>query len=297
MKSANIIFPAYPGAREQLNPYFKREVEAAQAAGFGISLVSDENTPGELTVTNQTADLYIYRGWLVKPAYYDQLCRAVPLLNVYQSYMSSYHFPLWYGRMSPQDTPDTLIVDADDVVKEGLVGVSRRVEEYFQGQPVILKDYIKSLKHEWYDACYIKDTANSKEIMRVLNNFFIGRGRDFYGGLVFRQFLDLKIAGVHPKTRTPVPIEYRTYFLHQKPMSTIPIWEHEGVAYGSQASSPPQEWLEEIGQKIISPFVGVDLAPGKDGKWWLIEVNDGGAAGLPEHMDFDGFYRALYAGA
>lgn len=296
----NIIFPAYPDLPRKLNPYFQKEVDAAQSAGFGISVASDENTPGPVSITNRAAEDYIYRGWLVKPAYYQELANTVgkPLLNSYQDYMNSYELPNWYAHFTHQDTPESLIIKSADIVTNGLEWVVQQVQDYFKSDaPLMMKDFLKSLKYEWYDACLIKDGSDAKEIMRITANFFELRGRDFVGGLVYRKLLTLKRAGIHPKTRTPVPIEYRTFFLHQKPMATISIWEKEvGIDYGAEGSPPPQDFLESVGQKIISPFVAVDLAKDVDDKWWTIEVNDGGAAGLPEHMDAQDFYNKLYQG-
>jgi hypothetical protein len=296
----NIIFPAYPHLPKKLNPYFQGEVDAAQSAGFGISIASDENTPGPISITNKKADSYIYRGWLVKPAYYQKLTESVgkPLLNSYQDYMSSYLLPNWYSHFTTEETPESLIIPADDIIKNGLVGITQQVQDYFKSDaPLMMKDFLKSLKYEWYDACLIKDGSDAKEIMRITNNFFELRGKDFVGGLVYRKLLTLKRAGIHPKTRTPVPIEYRTFFLHQKPIATISIWEKEvGIDYAAEGVPPPQDFLEGVGKKIISPFVAVDLAKDIDNKWWVIEVNDGGAAGLPEHMDSKDFYVRLHNG-
>lgn len=291
----NIIFPAYPGANKQLNPYFQKEAEAAKAAGFGISLVSDANTPGPMTITNQTADAYIYRGWIVPPSYYQEMCQVAdkPLLNSYDDYMSSYDFPKWYQHFSNQETPETLVIEADDIVKMGLENVANLVAAYFASGPIVIKDWLKSMKHEWYDAAFIKDAADTKECLRVMNNFFALRGRDFYGGLVFRKFLALKRAGLHPKTQNPCPVEFRTFFLHHKPITNVTYWD---VAYPEGTVPPPQEWLEEIGKKLISPFVGLDVAQGEDGQWWMIEVNDGGSAGYPEYMDSQDFYNKLFQG-
>lgn len=296
----NIIFPAYPHLPRKLNPYFQAEMDAAQRAGFGISIVSDENTVGPIIITNRTADSYIYRGWLVKPTYYQEMANTAenPLLNSYQDYMSSYELPNWYAQFSDEDTPHSLIIDADEIVKRGLEGLAQYVKDYFESDaPLMMKDFLKSLKYEWYDACLIKDGTDTKEILRIMTNFFELRGKDFVGGLVFRKLLDLKRAGIHPKTRTPVPIEYRTFFLHQKPIATISIWEKEvGIDYQTEGVPPPQDFLESVGKKIISPFVAVDIAKDINDKWWTIEVNDGGAAGLPEHMDVKDFYVRLYQG-
>jgi hypothetical protein len=296
----NIIFPAYPDLPRKLNPYFQAEMDAAQSAGFGISVVSDESTPGPIRITNTTADNYIYRGWLVKLPYYQDMERLLekPLLNKYSDYESSYLLPYWYKNFTTEETPESLIIYADDIVKNGLDWVVKQVQDYFKSDaPLMMKDFLKSLKYEWYDACLIKDGSDAKEIMRITSNFFELRGRDFVGGLVYRKLLDLKRAGIHPKTRTPVPIEFRTFYLHQKPMLTISIWEKEvGIDYREEGKPPPPEFLESVGKKIISPFVAVDHARDVNDKEWVIEVNDGGAAGLPEHLDFKDFYQRLYQG-
>lgn len=296
----NIIFPAYPDLPRKLNPYFQAEMDAAQSAGFGISIASDENTLGHVTITNRTTDNYIYRGWLIKPTYYQEMERLLeaPLLNKYNDYMSSYLLPNWYKNFTTEDTPESLILYADDIVNNGLDWVVKQVQDYFKSDaPLMMKDFLKSLKYEWYDACLIKDGSDAKEIMRITTNFFELRGRDFVGGLAYRKLLTLKRAGIHPKTRTPVPIEYRTFFLHQKPMATISIWKKEvGIDYATEGVPPPKEFLESVGKKIISPFVAVDLAKDVNDKWWVIEINDGGASGLPEHMDVKDFYSSLYQG-
>jgi hypothetical protein len=77
----NIIYPALRGTR-QIDPFWAREAEAAKSVGFGISLVSDPNEAGPMFLTNK-ADNYLYRGWIVKPDYYKEMCQVAgaPLLN------------------------------------------------------------------------------------------------------------------------------------------------------------------------------------------------------------------------
>jgi hypothetical protein len=291
--TTNIIFPAFPGG--QPSSAFDKEAVAAKEVGFGISLVSDENEPGPIRVSNQKADSYIYHGWLVKPAYYKELHQLVPnLLVSYDHYMWSYDFPRWYSIMA-DDTPKSVVFPAEAIQREGLEAVANDMAECFPGKSFIIKDYFRSCKHEWFDACFIKDVSDTADCMRVMGNFFHLRGRDFYGGLVFREFLLLKKLGMHPKVKMPLPIEYRTFFLHQKPITSFMYWEHEYGAYPDDVVSPPQDWLEALGKKMVSPFVALDTAQSEDGKWWLIEVNDGGIAGWPEHLDPKQLYSSIYA--
>ena len=57
--------------------------------------------------------------------------------------------------------------------------------------------------------------------------------------------------------------------------------------------SPSQEWLEAVGKNLKSPFVALDIAQGENGKWWVIEVNDGGCCGYPDNVDKEEFYQIL----
>lgn len=90
----------------------------------------------------------------------------------------------------------------------------------------------------------------------------------------------------------PLPLEYRVFFVNQKPIFCIPYW-NDGTVY-TDNSSPPNEWLEDISKRIHSPFVALDIAQDINNKWWIIEVNDGGSAGLPDHVDSQHFYNILY---
>lgn len=292
----NIIFPSLPGTKT-VDPFWEKEAEAAKTAGFGISTVTDPNERGPLVVSNRGAmSFYIYRGWIVKPAYYQEMDRAISdtLLNEPENYLWSYNFPEWYLAIE-EHTPTSIVYPADRVVALGLAEIAKQISHGSSPEPLILKDYLKSRKHEWYDACFIKDASDMADVIRVMTNFFNLQGRDFYGGLVFREFLQFKKLGVHPKSGMPLPVEFRTFFLNQRPMVTSLYWNND-VPYPADVEQPPQAWLEEIGKKMKSPFVALDIAQDIDGKWWVIEVNDGGTAGYPDNLDPHEFYRLLYEG-
>lgn len=299
----NVIFPALPGSRK-IDPFWEKEAEAAKEAGFGVCTVTDPNELGPIRVfypgwsgVSPPPDAYLYRGWIVKPNYYQELYTTLSgkLLNGFHNYMWSYNFPKWYDVFLDQETPSSFVYSAEQIVGMGLEAIAKEVSQRVGAKPLILKDYLKSRKHEWLDACFIPDASDTPNVIRVMTNFFDLQGRDFYGGLVFREYLALKKLGVHPKSGMPLPVEFRTFFLNQKPMVTAMYWDND-VPYPTDVESPPQAWLEEIGKKMQSPFVALDIAQSEDGKWWVIEVNDGGTAGYPEHLDSHEFYRLLYQG-
>ena len=57
--------------------------------------------------------------------------------------------------------------------------------------PYIVKDYVKSRKHEWYDACFIKNISDIANTTRVIRNFVERQGDSLVGGIVLRKFMGL----------------------------------------------------------------------------------------------------------
>lgn len=289
----NIIFPSNLEFHKQIDDFYVKESTAAQAAGFEISTLSESHFGTPLSIYNKKSPS-LYRGWIIKPQIYQEMCNlGVELLNNYDNYMWSYNFPSWYSSLSNKETPNSFVFSAEEIQEMGLKKIAESVSKHINCKSLIIKDYLKSRKHEWYDACFIRDTSDETELIRVMLNFFNLQGRDFYGGLVFRDFLDLKKIGFHPKSRMPLPLEFRTFFLNNKPIFTTPYWSND-VSYPDNIECPPMDWLQFIGSKIESPFVALDIAQDENNKWWVIEVNDGGSAGLGNNVDIEEFYKLLY---
>lgn len=297
----HIIFPSLPNARSKIAPFWEEQAKAAEIAGFKIDLVSDQNERGPTTIWSESEGegdkSCLYRGWIVKPDYYAAMSqiKGHSFLNTCDDYMWSYNFPEWYQALTDQETPASLFFTKEDIRTLGLDKIAAQVKDWAGNKSLLLKDWLKSRKDKWFDACFIQDASDTAEILRIANNFFFLQGREFYGGYVFRRFLSLKKLGTHTKVDMPLPVEYRTFFLHQKPIMTMNYWQEE-VQYTEEMQPPPDAWLAEIGKQMKSPFVALDIAQDESGKWWVIEVNDGGTAGYPNTVNSEEFYRRLYQG-
>ena len=68
----------------------------------------------------------------------------------------------------------------------------------FGDQPVIVKDYVKSRKHEWFEACYIPSAADRQAVARVVRRFLELQGDDISEGLVFRAYRKLVRRSLSP---------------------------------------------------------------------------------------------------
>jgi len=189
-----IVFPAHPATPRQPDPAFEEEVTAARAAGFTVGFASLEiHFAGEvgLRVPAGSGEA-LYRGWMLRVEDYARLeealaARGYRLVNTTAAYQHCYLLPEWYAAIGEGNTPRSIwfpgrIFDMADV--------AARVREAFGDAAVVLKDYVKSRKHEWFDACFIRSAGDVAEVGRVVSNFLRLQGDSLVGGLVFREFVE-----------------------------------------------------------------------------------------------------------
>lgn len=160
--------------------------------------------------------------------------------------------------------------------------------QVFGSKPVIIKDYVKSEKHYWNEACFIPDASNTEHARRVIDRFLELRGESLAGGLVFREFLDLDPIGPHPQSGMPQFVEFRLFFLDLKLVTCTPYWDEQ-----ISTIAPPLHEFEELAKHIQSRFFTMDIARLKTGRWVVIELGDAQVAGLPAHLDPSTFYTRI----
>lgn len=161
----------------------------------------------------------------------------------------------------------------------------------FGSAPVVLKDFVKSRKHEWEEACFIPSASDYSAVERVVRRFIELQGDDLALGLVFREFVELAELGRHPKSGMPLTREFRLFFANQKLIACFPYWDD--VEYG--AADVPLAHFGVLAARVDSHFFTMDVAQRRDGEWVVVELGDGQVAGLPERADVLAFYRALIA--
>ncbi len=156
-------------------------------------------------------------------------------------------------------------------------------------RPVIIKDFVKSRKHEWADAFFIPSAADRDAVERVVGRFLELQGDDLNEGLVFREFVEFRPVGIHPKSGMPLTEEYRIFWMDAQPMFWSPYWE-EGEYVGT---GPPLDLFAETATAVRSRFFSMDVARRIDGAWLIVELGDGQVSGLPRDDDAGPFYEAL----
>jgi hypothetical protein len=158
--------------------------------------------------------------------------------------------------------------------------------------PYILKGTTNSKKHQWNTHMFAENKKAATEVyMRLYSDsFFLNSTQD----IVFRKFVPLnKLAdGLNG---LPVSEEYRFFVLNGKIVDSGFYWSESWDEIKSKheisPSNVPREFVNQIIENV-SPrinFFVFDVARTQDGKWILVELNDGQMSGL-SMIDPDRFY-------
>lgn len=278
---------------KMIEPDYEAERKAAHKAGFQSSLISfEELEEGNLRKALrfvhpvEQEELAVYRGWMMRPEQYEQLYQGllqknIRLINDPHAYKHCHHLPESYEKIKSK-TPETVWTNSDtENIKKALLG--------FGAVPLIVKDYVKSEKHHWEEACFIPDASSTEAALAVVNKFLELRGSFLNEGLVFRRFEELTFLTEHSKSAMPLTKEFRTFFVNQNLMQVFKYWE-EGDYGETQAELTP---FLEMAASVESNFFTMDIAQKKDGEWIIMELGDGQVAGLPPHADTQAFYNRL----
>jgi ATP-grasp domain, R2K clade family 3 len=294
-----LLYPAQPFAARVPDEAYAEELALAQ--GFGLEhalldlealLEGDLNRALRWVKHANTLQTAIYRGWMLRPQVYGELYTALTarnwrLINSPAQYRHTHFLPESFAAIA-DDSPHTVwlpmvtATDADwTAVQAALAG--------FGAVPLIVKDYVKSRKHEWAEACFIPDAADLAQASRVIQIFLDRQGSEFQGGLVLRAFEPFAPLSQHSRSGMPLTREYRLFVLDQQIISAAPYWEE-----GEYPVDPlPTEPFAKLAGRVQSRLFTMDVAQRTDGVWRVMELGDGQVAGLPERADKAGLYAAL----
>lgn len=271
----------------EADPVYDGEYRVSREKGFENSLFSYEDLEfGKLRLFNGNIEgSTIYRGWMMKPDMYQKFYeklknKGIELINTPNEYNKYHLLPGWY-----KDFEDCTAKSSwtEDFSEESL----KELLSKFEGA-VIVKDYVKSRKHEWYEACFIEDVKDTENALKVIKNFIERQDDLLTGGVVLREFLNLKSIGKHENSGMPISEEYRVFVLDNEPLIIDSYWHHsEGGLSDNEI-----KWVKEICKRIDSRFVTIDLARKSDGELVVMELGDGQVSGLQDIPE-DEFYKCF----
>ncbi|WP_437759615.1 ATP-grasp domain-containing protein [Sorangium sp. So ce1389] len=293
-----VLFCSDPLAPRQPDSAFASEADAASDLGHELglidyeALVAGDSRASVRRLREAHGEVAVYRGWMLQPSAYGDLhgalaARGVHLVNDPDAYVHGHHLPGWYPALEGHTPRSVWLPLRGDVAIDDVMTLLRP----FGDSPVFLKDFVKSRKHEWAEACFIPAASDRAAVERVVRRFLELQGSDLEGGLVFREFVELAPAGRHPKSGMPLAREHRLFFLDGEPIASLRYWDEAEYA----AETAPVAELRALAARVKSRFFTMDVAELLHGGWTVIEVGDGQVSGLPDHADRRAFYQELAA--
>jgi hypothetical protein len=287
-----ILFPNHPLKSRLPDPDYESEFEAAGNAGFEREVYSLEDLRGgDVGAALQRCDAasvegqqILHRGWMMGDSLYRELFDGLrskgyqPFTNPDQ-YAQAHYLPYAYDLIEGR-TPESKWVEGRDACRAWQI-----YEE--MGKPAaIVKDYVKSAKHRWNEACFIPEGATREKFSEIIDAFLQARGNLFEKGIVLRKFH--RFVKLQEDLRgQPVHEEYRLFMWNGRLLAATPAVRGDGP-FENLA-----EW-ESIAQRFQSRFISMDIARHEDGGWMIVEVGDGGVSGLPDSIDTPSFYKTIW---
>ncbi|WP_035849075.1 ATP-grasp domain-containing protein [Kitasatospora azatica] len=308
MPAPTILLPQDPLNPRRVDPHYSYEAQLVRGLGGETALVDhDALLAGDAAeavrrVPTGTGPAW-YRGWMLPVAAYTAFVQALAdrgchLLTSAAAYATAHELPGWYGTFEGA-TPDSVWLAADPSPAELAEAVAR-----LGGHgPAIVKDFVKSRKHEWHEACFIPELADLAGVARVVGRFVELQGEFLAGGVVLRRFHAFARVGADEVEETGERTGGRTSRQEgAERASEARVWwvDGEPVLTGPHPDTPevfPAPDLTVVRSLVRAlgcRFVTTDLALRADGGGWMVvEVGDGQVSDLPRGTEVSGLLSSL----
>ncbi|WP_035793985.1 ATP-grasp domain-containing protein [Kitasatospora mediocidica] len=297
MPAPTILLPHDPFSERRTDPHYSAEARLVRGLGGDTALVDhDALLAGRAVHAVRLVPAGLgpvwYRGWMLPVEAYAAFGRALAdrgcqLLTTPAGYAAAHELPGWY-RTFEGATPDSVWLPA------GSGSVTLGALEQAAGQlggsgPAIVKDFVKSRKHEWEEACFIPELADLPAVARVVRRFVELQGEFLAGGVVLRRFH--AFAGATEPGGGARVAEARVWWMDGEPVLTGPHPDTPGVL-----PEPDLAAVRPLVRALGCRFVTTDLALRADGGGWMVvEVGDGQVSDLPRGTEVSALFASLIA--
>lgn len=268
---------------DPLNPrtadgHFGAEAGAARTAGATTALIDHDALlagDADAAVRRVPHDLgpVWYRGWMIPGRRYEQLAEALHrrgagLVTGASRYRAAHELPGWYPTFAEATPRSVWLPSPPAVVPDA--GTLAALVAPLGGGPAVVKDFVKSRKHEWNEACFVPDLADAAGLHRVVASFVRLQDDFLAGGIVVRVFERFD------RDRG----EARVWWLDGEPVMTT---SHPDTP--DRRPSPALDHVAPLVRRLGCRFVTTDVALRTDGTWRVVEVGDGQVSDLPRTAD------------
>jgi hypothetical protein len=313
-----VLFCADPLRPTRPDQHFASEAELVRSLGGDVALIDHDellaSTDGDADRAVKDADRAVkdadravkdadravrrvpgdsgpwwYRGWMIPSAVYGRLAEALRRKRIQLRvdpgrYRVAHELPGWFSSLVPV-TPHSVWIPWS----RGQVPTEDDVASLARGLggrgPAIVKDYVKSRKHEWEEACFIPDLADLAHATAVVARMVELQGDLLNGGIVLRRFEPYRREG----GRT---VEARVWWVDGKPVMVSAHPDTPGLS-----TEPDLRVVAPLVESLGCPFVTTDLAQRTDdGRWRVVELGDGQVSDLPAGADPTPVFAGLQQG-
>jgi hypothetical protein len=217
-----------------------------------------------------------YRGWMIPSSRYGDLAttladRGARLHVTPDRYRTAHELPGWHAKFA-EVTPQSVWLPWAPGAVPTVTQVGELISPLGRGSAVV-KDYVKSRKHEWAEACFVPELADVEHTSQVIARMIELQDDFLQGGVVVRRFENYHGEGGRAA-------EARVWWIDSVP-----------VVVGAHPDTPevvPQPDLTATAPLVAElgcRFVSTDLALRDDGVWRVVEVGDGQVSDLPNGLD------------
>ena len=248
----------------------ENEVEAAEQAGFRVIQKRADVLSCRSGADSQTLVIPRYSAL----PYYKELEADISalggrLINTYSEHLYVADMNRWYWDFKDL-TPRTWMRTCD--------------VSYDQKGSFVLKGMTNSRKHKWRTHMFAEDRADISRVLgNLLDDVLVSEQ-----GICVREFEPFyAFPGVEGINGLPVTNEHRFFIYGGEILAAGFYWsEHLDVLktqHPGRVLASPHAWVKEnvcprLRDRI--PFVVADVAEHQDGRWRLVELNDGQMSGL-----------------
>jgi hypothetical protein len=277
----SFVFCADPLTPGRVDPHFAVQARAVREAGRAVALLDhDALLAGDVAaavrrIPRDLGDVW-YRGWMIPSGRYAELDaalheRGAALRVTPRAYRAAHELPGWHAALA-EVTPDSVWTPwtPGEVPTREQVAV---LVAPLGGGPAVVKDYVKSRKHEWDEACFVPDLADTAQARRVLARLVELQEDTLQGGLVVRRFE--RFARRDGRT-----VEARVWWVHGEPVLAGPHPDTPELT-----AAPDLSVIAPAVAAFGHPFVTTDVALRDDGAWRVVELGDGQVSDLPSGVD------------
>ncbi|MBT2529714.1 ATP-grasp domain-containing protein [Streptomyces sp. ISL-99] len=285
------LFCSDPLGARRPDPVFGAEVAFARRTGAEVALVDHDallagDTGTALARVPHGTGPYWYRGWMIPVARYEELAaglraRGCELLTPPSDFGRAHELPGWYDVFAGL-TPRSVWRALPPVTPPSPPELASLAAPLGPG-PAVVKDFVKSRKHEWDEACFVPALADTQRLSAVVRRFFELQEGSLAGGLVVREYEPFVPGG-----------EARVWWVDGESVLTTAHPDSPG-----ELPAPGLAAVRPAVRALGCRWVTTDLALREDGVWRVVEVGDGQVSGLPTGADpagasalFDALTRA-----